>query len=558
MKHFTIFLIASISLIIMHSNASGWCIENKDWPDAPCYTSFQDSMSSFQDSMSSFHDKIQKDWEPYYDFKGESIMKSKLLELEVAIRNNMLQDWLEKSSNPQEHENIHYYYFLQGEVPNSDGLFFDEATQAKIHSESFSIGQIQFPDRCYSSIDVGTVRVIDPDMNADPQKAESVPVYLWANTDADVRNPNAVETGPDTGIFETAVFLNAYDESFSQRIRALEGDVLYARYVDETVPFDQKQVIETLVTIGALSPQQRWGEPWPERSQLNNSTYVYDACLSEFMDEVGRDNSGLDWLDVTYPAPLKQIESGLFFDEVICKDDFELAFKHDDTPACVTEQTKQKLIERGWTRIMSANMTLHATQQWGYIKDISMLNSNYIGVTMSYPTNEAYHELYPDESNPIVGNCDVQNDSANLSILHLNDIDSDANTITFTKENKIFDGMSCDDAFWDEMTRYGYCGPPSHLTLQREILMSSITDAQNMVDFTLVVPKYLPEGYDVQKIMADGDKKHVTLFISPMPVTNETDMCKFTWNDEGIYLSYVSLPEDAPRFSNDLTGNKSQ
>ncbi|MGY5148399.1 MAG: hypothetical protein ACW9W4_10415 [Candidatus Nitrosopumilus sp. bin_7KS] len=217
-------------------------------------------------------------------------------------------------------------------------------------SNDYTVGEIHLPDRCYSSVDVRTVRVIDPDMNADPQKTESVPVYLWANTDVDVRNPNAVETGPDTGIFETAVFLNAYDESFSQRIRALEGDVLYARYVDETVPFDQKQVIETLVTIGALSPQQRWGEPWPERSQLHNSTYVYDACLSEFMDKVGRDNSGLDWLDVTYPAPLKQIESGLFFDEVICKDDFELAFKHDDTPACVTESTKQKLVEREWTR----------------------------------------------------------------------------------------------------------------------------------------------------------------------------------------------------------------
>lgn len=250
-------------------------------------------------------------------------------------------------------------------------------------------------------------------------------------------------------------------------------------------------------------------------------------------------------------SPLKQFKTGIPVDEIQCNDSLVPVTKNNGSPACVTEPTKTKLIERGWMHAVPANLTLHDAQSWGYIKDVAILGNGYAGITMSYPTNEAYHELYPDNDNFIVGNCDVQDGSASLSVLYLNDIDSDANTITFTKEDKIFDGMSCDDAFWNEMTKNGYCGPTPHLMSQRETLVSSITGAQNMVDFVLHAPTYLPTGYDVQKIRAGDDRKHATLFISPFSVTNETDMCAFTWSDGGIYLSYASLPEGAPRFSND-------
>lgn len=252
-----------------------------------------------------------------------------------------------------------------------------------------------------------------------------------------------------------------------------------------------------------------------------------------------------------FPSPFSQLKDKVPATEVVCDEGLTLIQKYDDAPVCVTESTKQKLIERGWTKITSINLTLHDTQSWGYIKDISILDNDYVGITMSYPTNEAYHELYPDEHNSIIGNCDVHHDSAVLSILYLKDINPDVNTVTFTKEGKNFDGMSCNDAFWKEMTLNGYCGPPPHFMLQAETLTPSITDAQKMVDFALDVPKYLPAGYDVQKISVDSDRKRAMLFISQMPVTNETDMCKFTWADEGIYLSYVSLPEDTPRFGND-------
>jgi len=47
-------------------------------------------------------------------------------------------------------------------------------------------------------------------------------------------------------------------------------------------------------------------------------------------------------------SPLKQIKSGIVIDEIQCRESLVLVTKHDDSPACVKPETKQKLIERGW------------------------------------------------------------------------------------------------------------------------------------------------------------------------------------------------------------------
>lgn len=48
-------------------------------------------------------------------------------------------------------------------------------------------------------------------------------------------------------------------------------------------------------------------------------------------------------------APLKQIQSGFPAEHVRCKEGLELVFKSsNNSPACVTSETAEKLIERGW------------------------------------------------------------------------------------------------------------------------------------------------------------------------------------------------------------------
>ncbi len=54
---------------------------------------------------------------------------------------------------------------------------------------------------------------------------------------------------------------------------------------------------------------------------------------------------------VNIESPLEQIKSGISPNNVVCKEEFQLVIKAEDgSPACVTSDTAQKLIERGWAR----------------------------------------------------------------------------------------------------------------------------------------------------------------------------------------------------------------
>jgi len=57
-------------------------------------------------------------------------------------------------------------------------------------------------------------------------------------------------------------------------------------------------------------------------------------------------------------TPLKQFKSGIPIDEIQCRESLILVTKHDGSPACVKPETKQKLIERGWTKFVSIELEI--------------------------------------------------------------------------------------------------------------------------------------------------------------------------------------------------------
>lgn len=54
------------------------------------------------------------------------------------------------------------------------------------------------------------------------------------------------------------------------------------------------------------------------------------------------------YLDKKYLAPLDQTDHGVASKSIRCNEDLILVQKYDETPACVREQSVQKLIKRGW------------------------------------------------------------------------------------------------------------------------------------------------------------------------------------------------------------------
>ena len=247
-----------------------------------------------------------------------------------------------------------------------------------------------------------------------------------------------------------------------------------------------------------------------------------------------------------YISPSLQKRIGVDLQTIQCNDGLILTIKKDGSPACVKSETKEKLAERNWLYQKESTLQVLDNNQQDigrYLKQVSILDESSIDATVSYPTNTAHHKMFPDEYQSIVSDCTENNSGANLSLLYLKEIDNDQNKITFKVEDKKFDGLQCDDALWQELTQWGYCGPPDYVIPHIDVEVSSVADAQRQVGFVFDIPKYLPEGYDIQKITIGRDADRATLYISPEPITDNTQACEFAWGHEGIYLFYNVHPE---------------
>jgi len=142
-KLLIIFVITISSLLGYTQYVDARCSPNDDWPAAPC-----SGCSGCGPDLE--QEKIE--WIPYYDFKGKEFMESKLHQLQIAVNNNILQVWIENSPNPQEIKNVRYYYFLNGVMPDSNGMYFDQALEEENREKSWKIENIVFID--FSSVNI--------------------------------------------------------------------------------------------------------------------------------------------------------------------------------------------------------------------------------------------------------------------------------------------------------------------------------------------------------------------------------------------------------------------
>jgi len=80
----------------------------------------------------------------------------------------------------------------------------------------------------YSSNDMGTVTVIDKDMNLDDKKIDSFDIHVWSDTDHKGTQITMSETDNDTGIFESTVYFTTENESSGTTL--LVEDAVYAEH----------------------------------------------------------------------------------------------------------------------------------------------------------------------------------------------------------------------------------------------------------------------------------------------------------------------------------------
>ncbi|WP_299291966.1 hypothetical protein [Nitrosopumilus sp.] len=116
----------------------------------------------------------------------------------------------------------------------------------------WNIGEVQWLEASYPASGTGVVRVIDPDMNLDPEAVDNFEVDVWSDSVAGGIDLTVTETNEATGIFEGTVFFTVADESSGHRLRVAEGDTVTAEYEDNTLPDPYTTADELDITATSL------------------------------------------------------------------------------------------------------------------------------------------------------------------------------------------------------------------------------------------------------------------------------------------------------------------
>ena len=140
---------------------------------------------------------------------------------------------------------------------NDSGLtvsfeFSDDETVISSSLIRWNIGEVQWLEASYPASGTGVVRVIDPDMNFDPEAVDNFDVDVTSDSNVSGVDLTVTETNEATGIFEGTVFFTTVDQSSGHRLRVAEGDTVTAEYEDHTLPYPYTTADDLNITATTL------------------------------------------------------------------------------------------------------------------------------------------------------------------------------------------------------------------------------------------------------------------------------------------------------------------
>ena len=149
------------------------------------------------------------------------------------------------------------------QTPSDSGIsvsyeFSEDETVFSSSIIRWNIGDVQWLEASYPASATGVLRVIDPDMNLNPEAVDNFDVNIASNTDASGITLTVTETNEATGIFEGTIFFTTTSGSSGHRLRVSEGDTVTADYADGTLPLpytvnDSVSITSTTI-IGTIVP----------------------------------------------------------------------------------------------------------------------------------------------------------------------------------------------------------------------------------------------------------------------------------------------------------------
>ena len=126
----------------------------------------------------------------------------------------------------------------------------------------WNIGEIEWAEASYPASGNGLVRIVDPDLNLNPESVDNFDVDVWSDSDPGGISLTVTETNEATGVFEGLVSFTTTDESSGHRLRVAEGDTITAEYEDHTLPdpydtTDDLDVLSTAIIGSVVAPLER-------------------------------------------------------------------------------------------------------------------------------------------------------------------------------------------------------------------------------------------------------------------------------------------------------------
>ena len=122
----------------------------------------------------------------------------------------------------------------------------------------WNIGEVQWLEASYAATGSGIVRVIDPDMNLNPDAVDNLDVVVYSETFLGGIILTVTETQESSGIFEGTVEFDPDSASDGHKLQVTEGDIVTAEYADYTLPHPDGKgdnlPISATALIGSIVP----------------------------------------------------------------------------------------------------------------------------------------------------------------------------------------------------------------------------------------------------------------------------------------------------------------
>ncbi len=139
----------------------------------------------------------------------------------------------------------------------ADGVVLTESVLT-----TWNMGNVQFSDNNFLSDKSALIRVIDPDLNLNPEALDQIPIEVSSDSDIAGIEVTAIETSESSGIFVATIAFTQNLSSSGNRLLALPGDEIYATYDDHTLPkpystSDNLEIITLAKITSSIFPLER-------------------------------------------------------------------------------------------------------------------------------------------------------------------------------------------------------------------------------------------------------------------------------------------------------------